>query len=131
MKFSSTILWLSIPLLVTAAAPDAYVYTHDIRQSSPSKNPTTVSSETAYSIWARRLGSAERRWLAFAEESTLHDIDLFGGYQAPMFGDLRSAPDPSRLSIVIDGYNEGTYSKICRLQAKLMRSCRTYQPTVA
>jgi hypothetical protein len=85
------------------------MYTHDVRPRSPS-HPRTISPETAYSIWTRRLGLSERRRLSPVEASVLEEIDMFGGYQPMLFGSVQERTRPSRLSIMVEGFDDGEQS---------------------
>ena len=90
----------------SAFTHEGYIYTHDVRPRSPS-HPYTISPETAYSIWSRRLGLSEMRWLSSVEAFVLEEIDMFGGYQPTLLGGLREQMKPSRLSVVIEGFDDG------------------------
>jgi hypothetical protein len=37
----------------------------------------------------------------------LEEIDVFGGYQPTLFGGLREQAKPSRLSVIIEGFDDG------------------------
>jgi hypothetical protein len=112
MKTSAVILLQCLTLLTSASAQEAYIYTHDVRPRY-SSHPNTISPETAYSIWSRRLGLSERRRLSSLEASVLEEIDLFGGYQHILFGSAAEQTKPSRLSIVIEGFDDGGSSSEC------------------
>jgi hypothetical protein len=101
-----------LTLLTSASAQEAYIYTHDVRPRY-SSHPNTISPETAYSIWSRRLGLSERRRLSSLEASVLEEIDLFGGYQYPLFGSAAEQTKLKRLSIVIEGFDDGGWSSEC------------------
>jgi hypothetical protein len=47
------------------------------------------------------------RRLSSVEASVLEEIDMFGGYQPTLFGGLREQMKPSRLSVVIEGFDDG------------------------
>lgn len=106
MKALPVILLQCLTVLTTATAQGAYMYTHDVRQRSSSQ-PRTISPETAYSIWTRRLGLSERRRLSSVEASVLEEIDVFGGYQPLLFGSVQERTRPSRLSIIVEGFDDG------------------------
>jgi hypothetical protein len=106
MKAYPLFLLQCIIISTSAFTHDGYIYIHDVRPRS-SSHPNTISPETAYSIWSRRLGLPERRWLSFVEASVLEEIDVFGGYQPILFGSTREQMKPSRLSVVIEGFDEG------------------------
>ncbi len=108
MKTLSVLLLQCVTALTSVAAHEAYIYTHDVQSRSSSSIPDLIDSETAYSIWARRLRQAEQRRLSSAGDFAIQQIDSYGGYQAPMFGDAHKQANPARLSVVIEGYNDGT-----------------------
>jgi hypothetical protein len=109
MKIFPVILLQCLTTLTSASTQEAYIYTHDVRPRSYS-HPNTISPETAYSIWIRRLGLSERRRLLSVEASVLEEIDMFGGYQPMLFGGAAEQMKPSRLSIVIEGFDDGGWS---------------------
>jgi hypothetical protein len=106
MKTLPVILLQCLTILTGASAQEAYIYTHDVRPRSAFL-PTTISPETAYSIWNRRLGLSEKRRLSSVEASVLEEIDLFGGYQPLLFGTAQEQTNPPRLSIVVEGFDDG------------------------
>jgi hypothetical protein len=109
MKALPVILLQCLTILTSATVQRAYMYTHDVRQRS-SSHPRTISPETAYSIWTRRLGLSERRRLSSVEASVLEEIDVFGGYQPILFGSVQERTSPSRLSIIVEGFDDGERS---------------------
>ena len=109
MKLLPVILLQCLTTLISASVQEAYIYTHDVR-SRTSSIPNTISPETAYSIWTRRLGLPERRRLSSVEASVLEQIDLFGGYQPVLFDSAQENSRPSRLSVVIEGFDDGKCS---------------------
>ena len=106
MRTLPVILLQCLAILTSATTQNGYIYTHDIRPRTSSQL-STISPETAYSIWTRRLGLSERRRLSSVEASVLEEIDLFGGYQAALFGAVQENTRPSRLSIVVEGFDDG------------------------
>ena len=106
MKTSSVLLLQCLTSLGSAAANKGYIYTHDVQQRS-SPLPGSISSDTASEIWARRLQQSGKRRLASVDDSVLEQIDRYGGHQTPMLGDVQKESEPSRLSIVIEGYEDG------------------------
>lgn len=112
MKTLSVLLLQCLATLATASAPQAFIYTHDVQPRPSSPLPDSVSSDTAYSIWARRLGLSEQRRLTGVDDTILNQIDQFGGHRAPLFGKPHSQIEPSRLSIAIEGYNDGEFTLI-------------------
>ena len=108
MKNLSILLLQCLPLLATASQPQGYIYTHDIRPRSSSSHSNTLSSETAYSIFARRLGLVEKRRLSFVEDFVLEQIGHFGGYERSLFGNPQTEDAPSKLLVVVEGYDGGT-----------------------
>ena len=109
MKALPVILLQCLTILTSATVQGAYMYTHDVRQRS-SSHPRTISPETAYSIWTRRLGLSERRRLSSVEASVLEEIDVFGGYQPILLGSVQERTPPSRLSIIVEGFDDGERS---------------------
>ena len=108
MKTLSVLLIQCFTALTSVAAHEAYLYTHDVQSRSSSPIPDAIDSETAYSIWARRLRQPEQRRLGSAGDFAIEQIDHHGGYQAPMLGDAHQQMNPARLSVVIEGYDDGT-----------------------
>lgn len=117
MKAFPLFLLQCIIISTSAITHDGYIYTHDVRPRS-SSHPNTISPETAYSIWSRRLGLPERRWLSSVEASVLEEIDVFGGYQPILFGSALEQMKPSRLSVVIEGFDEGEVTPL-----NIFKSC--------
>jgi len=105
MKTLSVLLLQCLTVLTSASTQEAYIYTHDVQPRS-SDHPNSISSETAYSIWARRLGQSEQRRLSSVDDTILQQIDQFGGHQVALFDDAQKKTEPSRLSIVIEGYDD-------------------------
>lgn len=120
MKTLPVILLQCLATLTSVSAREAYIYTHDVLARSSSQW-NTISPETAYSIWNRRLGLSERRRLSSVGASELEEIDLFGGYQHILLGSAEEQAKPSRLSVLIEGFDDGTLcsQSPCMVQADM------------
>lgn len=88
-------------LLQQVAAQGAYLFTVDRKVSSASTS--TINSEVASAIIARRRGLTADRNLGITDESLLADINTYGGYQAPLFKEERPQDAPGKLFIRISG----------------------------
>jgi hypothetical protein len=58
------------------------------------------------------MGLPERRQLSSVEASVLEEIDLFGGHQPLLLESTQEQKKPSRLSIIVQGFNDGEQSSI-------------------
>lgn len=106
MKTASIISY-GAALLSCAAAHDAYIWTIDngaVKYAST--QASSISSDTASSIIARRRGLSSERYLSNVDEGVLQDINQFGGYQVPLFG-AGKEETPDRVLIRISGFNGG------------------------
>jgi hypothetical protein len=110
MKAFPLFLLPCLTISTSASTHQGYIYTHDVRPRT-SSHPNTISPETAYSIWSRRLGLLEMRRLLSVEASVLEAIDLSGGYQPILFGSALEQMKPPRLSVVIEGFDDGGRSR--------------------
>ena len=62
-----------------------------------------IDSEMASAIIARRRALTADRYLGITNEMLLQDINVYGGYQAPLFGEGGTAEAPGKLFIRISG----------------------------
>ena len=58
------------------------------------------------------MGLPENRQLSSVEASVLEEIDLFGGRQPLLLESTQEQNKPSRLSIIVQGFNDGEQSSI-------------------
>ena len=107
MRLTSAILLQCLATLGCTATQIGSLYTFDLDSRQYPSQPRTLSSSTAYSIAARRLGSPERRRLASLRDAELEQIDNMGGRQVPFFSDGRKDTHPPRLVIAIEGHDRG------------------------
>ena len=64
----------------------------------------TTTSDTASSIIARRRGLTAQRYLRTTDEPTLQEINHYGGWQTPLFGD-GAGEAPGKLFIRVSGFD--------------------------
>jgi hypothetical protein len=106
MRFNSFFLHCSI-LSGAVCARDAYLYTFDQSPRASPDRSSIISSDTAYTIVARRRGSPENRYLANVKEEVLDQINSYSGYQQPVFEYAEENGPRSKLFIRITGYDGG------------------------
>jgi len=90
-----------------AAAQSAYLYTIDHTPKHSSSTTSTIDSDTASSIIARRRGLDNARSLRTTDQSVLEEIEQHSGYQQPLFGDASSSVSTAKIFIRISGYDGG------------------------
>ena len=99
------LLWSCAAFAVSAAAAkDGYLWTID--QSIVSSATAQINSDLASSIVARRRGQTDSRSLRTADDLTLQEINTYGGWQQPLFGE-RAGEAPGKLFIRISGFDGG------------------------
>ena len=104
------LLWSCAAIAVSAAAAkDGYMWTID--QSIVSSATAQITSDLASSIVARRRGQTDSRSLRTADDLTLQDINAYGGWQQPLFGE-RAGNAPGKLFIRISGFDGGKNSMV-------------------
>ncbi|KIW23527.1 uncharacterized protein PV07_11719 [Cladophialophora immunda] len=84
-----------------AAAQGAYLFTIDRSITVPSTG--MIDSEMASAIIARRRALTADRYLGITESMLLEDLNTYGGYQAPLFGESHPKDAPGKLFIRISG----------------------------
>jgi len=94
-------------ILTGATAQSAYLWTVD--PSVHSSSTAIIDPDTASSIIARRRGLTDERYLHVADDGVLEEINRFGGYQQPLFGDGQSSDAPGKLFIRISGFDGGRW----------------------
>lgn len=90
----STVLVQCCALVTCAAAKDAYLYTFDANQQSPSIISEVISAELALAIAARRQGAADKLSLKGIGEAALSQISEHGGYQPLLFTESTNTAPP-------------------------------------
>ena len=95
--------------VVTASTPNGYLYTID--QSVSSSSTQFIDPELASSILARRRGLTDSRYLNIADDSLLDELNEYGGYQQPLFGE-GAGEAPGKLFIRISGFDGGQFSQL-------------------
>ncbi|OAP63240.1 hypothetical protein AYL99_02467 [Fonsecaea erecta] len=83
------------------AAQGAYLFTIDRSITTPSTG--MIDSEMASAIIARRRALTADRYLGITDSMLLEDLNTYGGYQAPLFGESHSKDAPGKLFIRISG----------------------------
>lgn len=86
-------------LLQHAAAQGAYLFTVD--RSVVSSSTAMLDSDLASAIIARRRALTADRYLGVMNENSLDDLNIYGGYQAPLFGESLPEEAPGKLFIRI------------------------------
>lgn len=107
--FSSSLLpWLAF--VGYAAAQDAYLYNLDVQPRLASSSKTSsIDSETANGVIARRLGATELLKLGTVDDTKLENLDRYGGQRTlSFFEDGPGSFISDRLILAIEGYN-GTH----------------------
>jgi malate synthase len=92
-------------VVASASQKDGYMYTID--QNVHSAATQYIDGDLANSIVARRRGLTDSRYLSIADASTIDDLNTFGGWQQPLFGEGKSRA-PGKLFIRISGF-DGTF----------------------
>jgi len=88
-----------VALLQQAAAQGAYLFTID--RSIASSSTAMLDSDLAIAIIARRRALTADRRLGAMSENSLDDLNMYGGYQAPLFGESQTEEAPGKLFIRI------------------------------
>ncbi len=103
----SLLQWLAV--FGCAAAQNAYLYNLDIQPQAESfLKDSSIDSETASSILARRLCATASSSLGSVDDIVLEHLSRYGGQQAlSLFQDEAASPISKRLLIALEGY-EGT-----------------------
>ncbi|KAH0848397.1 hypothetical protein AYO21_05091 [Fonsecaea monophora] len=83
------------------AAQGAYLFTIDRSITSPSTG--MIDSEMASAVIARRRALTADRYLGITDSMLLEDLNTYGGYQAPLFGESHPKDAPGKLFIRITG----------------------------
>ncbi|KIW97617.1 uncharacterized protein Z519_01201 [Cladophialophora bantiana CBS 173.52] len=83
------------------AAQGAYLFTIDRSITTPSTG--MIDSEMASAIIARRRALTADRYLGITDAMLLEDLNTYGGYQAPLFGEGHPKDAPGKLFIRISG----------------------------
>ncbi|KEF54327.1 uncharacterized protein A1O9_09493 [Exophiala aquamarina CBS 119918] len=86
-------------LMQYAAAQGAYLFTID--RSVASSSTAMLDSDLASAIIARRRALTADRHLGAMSENALDDLNIYGGYQAPLFGESQTEEAPGKLFIRI------------------------------
>lgn len=85
-------------------ADDGYLWTIDHGAAKyANSQASSISSETASSIVARRRGITDEKYIPSADESVVGDVAQYGGYQMPITGST-SGSTPAKVFIRITGY---------------------------
>jgi hypothetical protein len=101
MKSLSSFLLSGALLARHVAAQGAYLFTVDRSITTPST--AMIDSEMASAIVARRRSLTADRHLGITDSMLLEDLNTYGGYQAPLFGEDTAAEAPGKLFIRIVG----------------------------
>ncbi|KAK5050391.1 hypothetical protein LTR84_003672 [Exophiala bonariae] len=84
-------------LLQHVAAQGAYLFTID--RSVVSSSTAMLESELANAIVARRRALTADRSIGSMNENSLDDLNIYGGYQTPLFGETTTDEAPGKLFI--------------------------------
>jgi hypothetical protein len=125
MKALSLSLFHVAALIGCATAQDAYLYNLDIQpRATSSPKSSSIDSETANAILARRLGATESRKLGHVDDVVLDYLNDYGGQRMlSLFGDGRASSTSSRLVISIEGY-DGVHRNTMSCLQLLRSNCR-------
>jgi hypothetical protein len=95
-----------LALVACAAAQNAYLYNLDIEpRTASSSHSSSIDSETANAILARRLGATASRNLGTTNEQRLEQLNYYGGHQTlSFFSQESTSSKPDRLVVVLEGY---------------------------
>jgi len=97
MKTLSSIVLPCEALLGHVAAQGGYLFTIDRSITTPSTS--MIDAEMASAIIARRRAMTADRYLGITDSSLLEDLNTYGGYQAPLFGEENPKSAPGKLFI--------------------------------
>lgn len=106
MRLGAFIAAYAAQAVASASAPPNSAYIYTIDQAIHASSTQFIDADLASSILARRRGLTESRYLNTADESILDDLNTFGGWQQPMFGE-GAGEAPGKLFIRITGFDEG------------------------
>lgn len=84
-------------LLQHVAAQGAYLFTID--RSVVSSSTAMLESELASAIVARRRALTADRSIGSMDTNSLDDLNTYGGYQTPLFGETTTEEGPGKLFI--------------------------------
>lgn len=100
----SLLQWLA--LFGCAAAQNAYLYNLDIQpQAGSFLEDSSIDSDTANAILARRLRATESSSLGSVDDVVLEHLNRYGGQQAlSLFQDEAASSISDRLLLVLEGY---------------------------
>ncbi|ETI25962.1 hypothetical protein G647_02739 [Cladophialophora carrionii CBS 160.54] len=101
MKSLSSLILPCAVLAQHVAAQGAYLFTIDRSITTPAT--AMIDSEMASAIIARRRALTADRYLGITDSMLLEDINTYGGYQAPLFGEETPTNAPGKLFIRISG----------------------------
>ncbi|KAK2773057.1 hypothetical protein FQN53_004285 [Emmonsiellopsis sp. PD_33] len=98
-----SLLSLSLSAAAGVSAYDARAYTFESRQSDTAPVNRIVAPQTARLILANRLGLSEGTTLGAVDEKAIQNLNIFGGKQTAIFGDLNSEDDLAKMLLVWEG----------------------------
>ena len=100
----SLLQWLAV--FGCTAAQNAYLYNLDIqRQAGSFLKDSSISSETANAILARRLRATDSISLGTVDDVVLEHLNRYGGQRAlSLFQDEAASPMSDKLLIALEGY---------------------------
>lgn len=106
MKALSLSLLQWLPVFGCTAAQNAYLYNLDIQPLAGSfLEDSSIDSETANAILARRLRATESSSLGSVDDVVLEHLNRYGGQQAlSLFQNEAASSIPNRLLIALEGY---------------------------
>jgi hypothetical protein len=93
-------------LAFVATAQKAYLYNLDLNGDATSSSIyTSIDSETANAILARRLGGTEALSLGRADEDLLQHLNQYGGQQDHALFQSEDESSANRLVLALQGYD--------------------------
>ena len=106
LDMRSATFFVACAAVVRAAAPPSNGYLYTIAQPVTSSATQFIDSSLASSIVARRRGLTDSRYLNIADADALNDLNAYGGWQQPLFGQ-GVGEAPGKLFIRISGFDGG------------------------
>ena len=106
LKMRTAALLTACAAVAVASTPSKHAYIYTVDQSTSSSSTQFIDTALASSIIARRRGLTDSRFLNINDASMLDDLNAFGGWQQPLFGES-TGEAPGKLFIRISGFDGG------------------------
>lgn len=110
MKLLAALTGASFIHLAQAAISQACVYTFDAepQPAIAGLSLPSIAPETARLVLARRLGLSEYHNLHTADDTTIEQLNRFGGTQKRLLPSYEDEVPPGKLLIIVEGVDDPT-----------------------